>query len=385
MKINFLKYNSFLFGYYCFYHVITRIFQIIRIDEDYSRIITFLFLFFIVFEINKINLKFFYFVLFFINLLFFNIILTKASYAQILFHIKDILFYGITAGVIGSLEINKRLINKYLEIFIYLCIGIYSYIVFFDKFIYYKKMGYMVFGYSILQCTIFLSYLIIVSKRRKLLNILMYFYSIILILLFGNRFALVIAILDLLVFYYFFEKSNRKKIAAYILIISLGILFYLNIQPLLILINELFLKLDYRVYGITRLLESLKLNIDSGDVSNGRISIYTEAINIILKNPLGIGIWGYLSEVKSKWLMLGYYPHNIFIEIGMHWGIIGLIVFIIILLKVGYRIITMENSSYKLFLIALILLNTKLLLSDTYISYNMFWMFWAVYFNKSYR
>ena len=157
----------------------------------------------------------------------------------------------------------------------------------------------------------------------------------------------------------------------------------------MIFINNLFLKFNYKVYGILRLIRSLELKEKGVDITSGRIDIYTEAIEVIKNNPFGIGIWGYLSEIqyatKALGYRLGYYPHNIFIEIGMHWGLVGLIIFIIIILKVGYRIIIMENSSYKLLLIALILLNTKLFLSDTYISYNMFWMFWAVYFNKSYK
>ena len=211
------------------------------------------------------------------------------------------------------------------------------------------------------------------------------FLSFFMILLFGNRFAILIGVISILIFYWYYENKKIKKIFFYFIIMTIGLIFYLNLKKLLIYLNNLFLELNYNVYGITRLIKSLDLKEKGIDITSGRTDIYIETIKIIKNNLLGIGIWGYLSEVKSKWLRLGYYPHNIFLEIGMHWGIIGLVIFIIVLLKVGYRIVIMENSSYKLFLITLILLNIKLLLSDTYISYNMFWMFWAVYFNKSYR
>ena len=242
---------------------------------------------------------------------------------------------------------------------------------------------------TMLQSVIFLIYLQVKNKKVLLRDFILIFYSLFMIFLFGNRFAILIGILSVLIFYWYYERKRIKKIILYSIIILGGSNLYFNLKNILIFINNLFLKFNYKVYGILRLIRSLELKEKGVDITSGRIDIYTEAIEVIKNNPFGIGIWGYLSEIqyatKALGYRLGYYPHNIFIEIGMHWGLVGLIIFIIIILKVGYRIIIMENSSYKLLLIALILLNTKLFLSDTYISYNMFWMFWAVYFNKSYK
>lgn len=385
MKINFLKYNSFLVMFYLFYHILPRTFQILGINESYCKYFLVITLFPIIFELKNINIKFIKIIFLFTILILTNLIFTKATIEEILFHIKDIYYYGISATIVGSLKIKKSYFYRYMKIFSYINILVYSCVIFYAKDIYYEKMDYMSYGYVMLQSTVFLMFLQVKNKKILFHDFLIIFYSLFIVLLFGNRFAILIGVLSVLVFYWYYERKKIKKIILYFIILLGGLSLYFNLKTILISINDLFLKFDYKVYGILRLIRSLELKEKGADVTSGRTDIYIEAIKIIKNNPFGIGIWGYLSEVKSKWLMLGYYPHNIFIEIGMHWGIIGLIIFIIVILKVGYRIITMENSSYKLFLIALILLNTKLLLSDTYISYNMFWVFWAVYFNKSYR
>lgn len=389
MKINFLKYNSLLVIFYLFYHILPKIFQILKLDESYCKYFLILSLFPIIFELKNINIKFIKIIFLFTMLVLVNSIFTKAIVIEILFHIKDIYFYGISAAIVGSLKIKKNYLEKYIKIFSYINIFIYSYIVFYAKNIYYEKMDYMVYGYVMLQSAIFLMFLQVKNKKILFIDFLLIFYSLFMILLFGNRFAILIGVFSVLVFYWYYERKKIKKIILYFLIVLGGVSLYFNLKSILIFMNNLLLKFDYKVYGILRLIRSLELKEKGADITSGRIDIYLEAIEVIKNNLFGIGIWGYLSEIKyaikGLGYRLGYYPHNIFIEIGMHWGLIGLIIFIIFILKAGYRIINMKNSTYKLFLISLILLNTKLLLSDTYISYNMFWIFWAVYFNKSYK
>lgn len=389
MKINFLEYNSFLVIFYCYYHILPRTFQILKINESYCKYFLILSLALVIFELKNINFKFIKFIFIFIIFILINLIFSNATIEEINFHLKDIFFYGISAGIVGSLKIKKYFIYKYLRVFSYINVFIYSYIIFFAKNIYYEKMSYMAYGYIILQSVIFLAFLQIKNKKIFWPDILLILYSIGLIILFGNRFALVIGILTNFIFYWYSENRKLKKIIVYFIIALNGIILYSKLREVLLFINSLFLKFDYKVYGIIRLIRSLELKEKGIDITSGRTDIYLEAINIIKNNPFGIGIWGYLSEVKLGIKILnyrlGYYPHNIFIEIGMHWGILGILIFIILILRVGYKIVKLENNDYKFFLIALILLNIKLLLSDTYISYNMFWMFWAIYFNKSYR
>lgn len=389
MKINFLKYNSFLVSFYIFYHDLPRIFQILKINESYCKYLLILSLFFIVFEIKNLNIKFIKIIFAFTILILINLLFTQATVEEISYHMKDIYFYGISAAIVGSLKINKKEIIKYIKIFSYINIFIYSYVIIFAKDIYYEKMDYMTYGYCMLQSLVFLIYFLAKREKNFYINFILSIYSLMMIILFGNRFAVLIGISSTIIFYWYYERRKLKKIIVYFILFLGSLITYLNINNILMFIYNLFMKLNYNAQGIARLIKSLQLSEQGLDITSGRSEIYLEAIEIIKNNPLGIGIWGYLSEVKYGIKILGYklgyYPHNVFIEIGMHLGVIGIVCFIIIILKVGYEMIILKNDSYKLFLIALIILNFKLLLSDTYISYNMFWIFWAVYFNETYK
>lgn len=62
--------------------------------------------------------------------------------------------------------------------------------------------------------------------------------------------------------------------------------------------------------------------LETGDAS-GRLQLWDEAFREFLANPL----------IGGRIEVSGIYPHNIFLEIAMATGIIGLFLFLIILLK----------------------------------------------------
>lgn len=385
MKINFFKYNSFLVAIYCFNNTFLRIFQIFNLNVNYSKYLLLFFFSFIIFEIKNLNFKFLKYILIISLIILLNILFSKVGIEEKVIAMNNIYITGMSATIVGSLKIKRRFIEKYLKYMSYLNIVVYSYIFFFNKILYYRQINYMVFGYALLQSSIFLLYIIYKNKKIVSKDLIFILYSLGMIILFGSRLTAIILIFSILVFYWYYEKNKIKKLMAYYLVLIINLLVYINLKELLIYISNYFSYLNRDITGIRRLIESLELEKIGGDITSGRNDIYVEAINIIKKNPLGIGVLGYLSEVESNFLELGYYPHNIFIEIGMHWGILGLLIFMTVILRIGYKIVKLKNDDYKFFLITLILLNIKLLLSDTYISYNIFWLFWAVYFNKSYR
>ncbi len=55
-------------------------------------------------------------------------------------------------------------------------------------------------------------------------------------------------------------------------------------------------------------------------------AVYMPAINKIIENPFGYGL-------ESSWKIVGFYPHNIFLEIFISSGIVGFLIFLIISLK----------------------------------------------------
>jgi O-antigen ligase len=61
-----------------------------------------------------------------------------------------------------------------------------------------------------------------------------------------------------------------------------------------------------------------------------RTQLYFEALEFIKNNILGYGL-------NSSFSLIGYYPHNIFLEIMLSCGIIGFIIFLIILAIYFYK------------------------------------------------
>ncbi len=73
-----------------------------------------------------------------------------------------------------------------------------------------------------------------------------------------------------------------------------------------------------------------------------RIQLYQAAIKAIIENPFGYGL-----NAAEK--LVGFYPHNIFLEILISAGIIGLIPFLLLLILYFQKIKkTVKNSSYHL-------------------------------------
>jgi O-antigen ligase len=103
-----------------------------------------------------------------------------------------------------------------------------------------------------------------------------------------------------------------------------------------------------------------------GDI---RFSTYLKAIDIIANNPLGIGLNGYEYE-------LGFYPHNILLEIGLNIGVLGVFLFSVLLflfvfsfyqkIKKSKMIITNELSLFLMSISLLITWSTSNSLSSSY-------------------
>lgn len=72
---------------------------------------------------------------------------------------------------------------------------------------------------------------------------------------------------------------------------------------------------DFLMFKIERLLENYK--------EEPRFYVYMKSVDLILSNPFGYGL-------QSYYKLLGFYPHNIFIEILLSSGIFAFIVFLML-------------------------------------------------------
>ncbi|GEN51434.1 O-antigen ligase family protein [Alkalibacterium pelagium] len=119
-----------------------------------------------------------------------------------------------------------------------------------------------------------------------------------------------------------FEKDIRKKFSAlllFITILTVGLIMLYNVLP---------------TSTVNRIMRAF-LTIQE----EPRYELYQSAANVVLENPLGIGLRGYQSFDFG-------YPHNIFLEITMSGGLMALIPFIsvvIYLLRTAINV-TREKS-----------------------------------------
>lgn len=382
MKFNFLKFNSFCVSIYIYYHILVIICQFLNISTFYSKSFIAILTIIIFFEIKNINLKSMFFMLFFLSIFILNICFTSFSIEVIKFHFFNFMIFGCLSTLMGSLKIEKEALEKYLKVLSYLNIIILIYMVFQRQDLY-LEMGYMGFGIRLLISPLILFYIDLKNMKKFSLNTPIILISLVILLMYGNRFSILLGFLGIIILDWNYRRNNYKKYLIYSFFsIGLGIV-YLNLKDILLCIYNLFSNLEYKMYGLLRLINSLERAEVGKDISSGRMELYKDAIDVIVNNPFGIGIFGYLKEIK--YAFLGYYPHNIFLEIGMHWGILGLVIFIVFFIYFLKRIFDIKEKNYRVFLILLILFNLRLLLSDTYIFYNFFWLLIAVSFNKSYQ
>lgn len=382
MRFNFLKFNSFCISIYIYYHILAIICQLLNISTFYSKSFIIVLTTIIFLEIKNINLKSIFFILVFFVLFVLNICFTNFSVEVIKFHFLNFITFGCLSTLIGSLKIERKALEKYLKIFSYLNIIILIYIVFKRQDLY-LEMGYMTFGIRLLTSPLILFYMDLKNMKKFSLNTPIILISLVILLMYGNRFSILLGFLGIIILDWNYRNNDYKKYLIYSFFsIGLGTV-YLNLKDILLWIYNIFSNLEYKMYGLLRLINSLERAEVGKDISSGRMELYKDAVEVIFNNPFGIGIFGYLKEIK--YAFLGYYPHNIFLEIGMHWGILGLVIFIIFLFKLLKKIANTQEKNYKIFLILLVLFNLRLLLSDTYVSYSFFWLLIAISFNKSYQ
>lgn len=119
--------------------------------------------------------------------------------------------------------------------------------------------------------------------------------------LIGVVFVLVSTFISL-IFYYW--RKRFLLICSFFILIAIGM--WASVDYLLDnVINE------YLIYKVT----------ESNASNNSRFAYYSHSLELIFNNPFGIGLQKYNS-------VLGFYPHNIFLEMGLNAGIVPMLLLI---------------------------------------------------------
>lgn len=175
------------------------------------------------------------------------------------------------------------------------------------------------------------------------------FLYIIVLYLLSSRAGLLSGII-IIPLYLFFRLS--KKLPRYIIYLSIIVLVFGSI---------VLLKTNSRIYYSFE--EIKKENIKSALENNVRFDIWKSAFGVIRHNFLfGVGTGDASSELKKEFLNRGYKDgyydnmnsHNQFIEILLENGLIGLLIFLMIIGFIAYISITEQNLILGLFLLMMI-------------------------------
>lgn len=215
---------------------------------------------------------------------------------------------------------------------------------------------YLTIGYTMSALFAFNIIKLFNEKKRikKVFYVLLSIFNILMIILSGSRGPLVcVAIMFL--FYFIFIKRNM--VLLFIPLLLIAIVSTISTNP---------------NYNIAFLRMSLIFQEDYGIVSSGRGALYQLAITEFLKHPLlgnGIGAFTNNFEVYT-------YPHNIILEIVNDFGIVGLIIFVIIMVRLASKLMQMAKQGIQSQFVVLLFLNSiaGLMISGSYMENYQFWI-----------
>ena len=136
----------------------------------------------------------------------------------------------------------------------------------------------------------------------------------------GPFFALIISIL---IYLFFFTKLNKKKIVYALILISLLFIIIFTLLPESLVSR-------YKLFGKKEVHISKK-QVSVFSTSKIREHFLNQSIKYLKNNPeklifgIGVGGFSYISANREDRL----YPHNIFMEIVLELGLLGLILFVL--------------------------------------------------------
>ncbi|WP_338128600.1 O-antigen polymerase [Bacillus infantis] len=241
-----------------------------------------------------------------------------------LFNVKEItlvifiefLAKSFSLMVIGSYPINTKYLVRYFYIFSLVNFISLSLILFFGLI---DSISYMRFGYAMLPTVLFSCYAFSKSEKyRKAIWLIVCVSSFLMTLVYGSRGPMLGLLIFVLIILFFDPKIHFIKKAVYAITLTLGVSYLLVFNGLIRFLDYIYYDLNISTYSIIK----LKIMLEEGllESSSGRDNLYENFFEQIIVSPIfgnGIGI------TQKLW---GVTPHNMFLQIMIEFGIIGLAV-----------------------------------------------------------
>lgn len=285
--------------------------------------------------------------------------------------------------ILKVLRLSAYVIFTYLviQVFLFMIIGSWKY--------YYiisdgrsQALSYnLQLGYDFIFCFLIFSieYFETKNKETLILSVLAFFFS----FYFGSRGIFAIALGFWLIFLIFGVKTKEKRISVLKVVV-------LTIFATIILVFA-FTQLFAILKNIIGLINSVEIEtaepssrtvdaIFNGNISesNGRIKLWGYSLQAFKDSPIyGHGIYGDRLYVGNtfRW----GYSHNVLLEMMSFFGVFGIVLFIYLVFLMLETLITKKYKDYKILAIIFISMNIKLLLSDSFLFLDQFWMLIGIF------
>jgi O-antigen ligase len=287
----------------------------------------------------------------------------------------DYIYKYVYCGVIPVLFLSKiRNVDKLLKYFIWF--SLFSFLLYGADPLLGNKIfsGYMDYGFNLVMPAFFGLF---IGCHYFRLRWLIVFELICLscILIFANRSALLSVVLFGLLYFIFTSPDRKKILIRWVLPGTiLLVVFLLNIETIIRFIyQKVVIDFEISSYSIVKLMDIFENDNSSGFFS-GRLEIWSDARNMIKESPIfGHGIGSFQSRY-------GIYTHNLYYDIVVFFGLIGLIVFCLIIFLSIWTIWSSNKSIQVLGLLFFSLWFPKLFLSTYFFEDIGFWCFLSLPF-----
>lgn len=245
-----------------------------------------------------------------------------------------------------------------------------------------QESGYnMSFGYTMAFVSVIFLYFLLSEKKKWYLIPLT--ISLLFILAWGSRGALLPVITYMIIHIITSGvRLTKKRVFKLTISIILLLLILANFYNIIAMAMNIMEGVGVSSRSIELLLQG-QLSDD-----NARSQIYTMVFSEVKEIfPFGYGAFGD-RPIIGKYFPWGY-SHNIFLELLISFGIIGLILIVLFFIN-AYKILFISKyEEWKPVFSILLALNTKLLVSDSFWYYNFFWAMIAlittINFKKRYK
>lgn len=301
-----------------------------------------------------------------------NILTSDVESATVMHTLKLIVPFAIVTSIVSAIPIQQEYVRKCLKLFSIINFLLLAYMVLFKQNLYLNKdvINYMTYGYWMLISSLVFAYFYCRDDDKFML--ILSLVSGLFILFFGSRFGIVSYIFGFLFLYLYIKGDVKKSLLLISMLIVLCVVLITNAE--IILVTTLSFTEEYELTP-TSLYRLLKfVNEETESISSGRNILYLNSIDIIKNNPMGVGIYGYYRDLLDGATGLFKYPHNLFIQFVLEFGIFGGTIIILFLSVIIYLNLKLIKPNKGWLFVLVLMFNLKLLVSGTYLWEPAFWM-----------